>query len=124
MQKSGLRTAAEILILVGAILSTIIQAILILVTFFIWTIPAIVIIVFAWVNRSQALKGSRGFTICGIVFSAFTDTLGLIGYILLLVDNINNPVPEAEVVSEKEVVSETNAIESNEDDSSYGVFED
>lgn len=86
MEKSALRSTGEILILIGAILSTIIQSFFILITFFIWTLPGAAIIAFAWVNRALALKGSKGFMINGIVFSALTDQVGLIGYILLLID--------------------------------------
>lgn len=86
--KSGLRVAGETLILIGAIIGTIIQALLIFATFFIWTIPAILFIVFLWVTRAKVLdSGSRGWNIFGIVLCAMTDTVGLIGYILLLVDN-------------------------------------
>ncbi len=106
--KSGLRQAGEILILIGAILSTISQAVLILVTFFIWTIPGAVVIVFTWVTRNKVLKsGSRNWTIFGIVLGALTDWIGLAGYICLLIEDIQNENSNYVTVETQKVDNQT-----------------
>ncbi len=89
--KSTLRVAGEILTLVGAILSTIGEAILLI--FFFWTIVPIfwapLVIVFTWVTRNIVLKrDSQGWLIFGIVLTALTDWIGLAGYICLLIDKV------------------------------------
>lgn len=83
----SLKTIGNILIIIGAIMITLLQIIVIWDTYFLWLLPGAIIIIFAWVNRNLALKGYQVFIICGIVFSVFTNILALVGYILLLVNN-------------------------------------
>ncbi len=91
--KSTLRTAAEVLILIGAILSTITSSITLLFTF--WMIIPIIwfgaVITFTWVTRNQVLHhNSRSWIIFGIILSSFTNWVGLAGYICMLIENIQN----------------------------------
>lgn len=91
--KSTLRTTAEILILIGAILSTIYSSFILLATF--WLILPIIwfaaVITFTWVTRHQAIaKDSRAWIIFGIVLSTFGNWVGLAGYICLLIEHIRN----------------------------------
>ena len=66
-QKSELRKAAEIVILVGAILETIGHAIIILFTLGLGGLISGPLLVLLWVARSKAMNGSRGWAIYGIV---------------------------------------------------------
>lgn len=91
--KSTLRTTAEILILIGAILSTITSSLVLLATF--WLVLPIIwfgaVIAFTWVTRYQAItNNSRGWIIFGIVLSSFTNWVGLAGYICMLIENIQD----------------------------------
>ena len=91
-QKSELRKAAEIVILVGAILETIGHAVLILFSLGLFGIVSIPILVLLWVARHQAVnRGSRGWAIYGIIHGALSGWITLVGYILLVVDNNRNP---------------------------------
>ncbi|MEG2788844.1 MAG: hypothetical protein RR942_13615 [Romboutsia sp.] len=97
MEKSGLRQAGEIVTLVGAIIETVGHAMLIIGTFFMWTIPAAIIIPLIWVARGNAKsKDSKGWMIYGIVQGVLCGWISLVGYILLLVDKIQreNKMPE------------------------------
>ncbi len=90
MNKSGLKQAGEIITLVGAILETIMHSVLILLTFGIWIIFAAIFIPLAWISRTKSVKNeSKGWMIYGIVQSVLFNTVGLAGYILLLIDKIN-----------------------------------
>ncbi len=123
--KSTLRIAGEILTLVGAILSTIGQAILLI--FFFWTIVPIfwapLVIVFTWVTRNIVLKrDSQGWLIFGIVLTALTDWIGLAGYICLLIDKVIRDKEQAPVEAqttapvENSQVSDEGAKETDEAD--------
>lgn len=91
-QKSELRKAAEIVILVGAILETIGHAVLILFSLGLFGIISIPVLVLLWVARHKAVnRGSRGWAIYGIVHGALTGWITLVGYILLVVDNNRQP---------------------------------
>ena len=89
MDKSGLKQAGEIITLIGAILETIWHSILILSTG-VWILFAAVFIPLLWISRSKATKyQSKGWMIYGIIQSIISNWVGLVGYILLLVDKIN-----------------------------------
>lgn len=100
MEKSGLRNAAEIVLLIGAILETVGHAILIFCTVFIWTPFAAVIIPLLWVARSKALKGSKGWNIYGIVHGTLTGWVTLAGHIMLLIDNNSKAKVQATQVAQ------------------------
>ncbi|MEG0371473.1 MAG: hypothetical protein RR515_00235 [Clostridium sp.] len=86
MSVSGVRQAGEIVLLIGAILDTITQAVLIFCTFFIWTPFAGALIPLLWVARNKALKGSKSWMIYGIVQGALFGWVTLAGHILMLID--------------------------------------
>ena len=101
MNKSGVKQAGEIITLVGAILETIAHSTLIFLTVGIWVVFAAIFIPLSWVSRTNSVKKeSKGWMIYGIVQSAFFNTVGLVGYILLLVDKINSDKKEKEVKEE------------------------
>lgn len=91
--KTTLRTSAEVLILIGAILSTILNSIYLIATF-IFIIPIFwfaLLITFTWVTRHQVLSNdSRNWIIFGIIISTFSNWVGLAGYICMLIENIQN----------------------------------
>ncbi|MFV0247248.1 MAG: hypothetical protein ACK5HS_04910 [Mycoplasmatales bacterium] len=89
--KTGLQQAGEILTLIGAILTTVGWSILMLITLFLLSLPAILIIVFLWVTRTMVVKKkSKGWNIFGIVFTVIVfDWISLAGYICLLIDYVN-----------------------------------
>lgn len=89
-QKSGLRKAAEIVTLVGAILETIIYAFVILFTFGFGAIVVGPILILLWVARAQAMKGSQGWAIYGIIHGFFTGWVTMAGHILFVIDNSQN----------------------------------
>lgn len=95
--KSGLREAGEIVLLVGAILDTVTQGVLVVCTFFIWTPIAAVIIPLLWVARKKALNGSKGWIIYGIVHGALTGWVTLAGHIIMLVDYNKREREEANI---------------------------
>jgi len=100
MNKSGLKQAGEIITLIGAILETIMHSVLILPTVGIWILFAAIFIPLAWISRTKSVKNeSKGWIIYGIVQSAFFNTVGLVGYILLLIDKVNSD-KKAEVKEE------------------------
>ena len=87
---SGIRSAANVLTLIGAILQTIIWAFIIIVTVGIGSIVAIPLIILAWVTYNKTKNFIKGWNIYGIVQSiCFCDMVGLSGYILALVDLSN-----------------------------------
>ncbi|MEG1415245.1 MAG: hypothetical protein RSA01_00225 [Clostridium sp.] len=86
MNKSGVRQAGEVTLLVGAILDTISQAAIILFSFLIWAPIGGALIALLWVARDKALKGSKGWMIYGIVQGALTGWVTMAGHILMLVD--------------------------------------
>lgn len=87
-QKSELRKAAEVVILVGAILDTIAHAFIILFTFGLGAIISGPILLLLWTARKKAVKeGNTGWAIYGIIHGAFSGWITLIGYILLVIDN-------------------------------------
>ena len=91
MNKSNLKQAGEIVTLVGAILETIMHSVLIILTFGVWLIFAAIFIPLVWISRTKSVKKeSKGWMIYGIVQSVlFINWVGLVGYILLLIDKIN-----------------------------------
>lgn len=95
MNKSGLKQAGEIITLVGAILETILHSTLILATVGIWILFAAIFIPLTWISRTNSVKkDSKGWMIYGIVQSVFFNPVGLVGYILLLIDKVNSDKKE------------------------------
>ncbi|MEF9951570.1 MAG: hypothetical protein RR840_07255 [Clostridium sp.] len=90
MNKSGVRQAGEITLLVGAILDTITQGVLILCSLFIWAPFGGALIALLWVSRHQAMKGKKGWMIYGIVQGALSGWVTMAGHILMLVDYNQN----------------------------------
>lgn len=90
MKKSGLKQAGEIITLIGAILETIFHALLLIYSEGVWLIFAAVFIPLLWISRNNAVGNqSKGWMIYGIIQSVFFNWVGLVGYILLLIDKVN-----------------------------------
>ena len=90
MNKSGLKQAGEIITLIGAIIETIMHSVLIFITVGVWIPLAAIFITLAWVSRTKSVKNkSKGWMIYGIIQSVCFNTVGLVGYILLLIDKFN-----------------------------------
>ena len=97
MNKSGLKQAGEIITLIGAILETIMHSTLIFFAIGIWIPFAAIFIPLAWISRTKSIKyESKGWMIYGIVQSVIFNTVGLVGYILLLIDKFNSDKKEEE----------------------------
>lgn len=90
MNKSGLKQAGEIITLIGAIIETIMHTLLIFITFGVWIPFAAIFITLSWISRIKSVENtSKGWMIYGIIQSVCFNTVGLIGYILLLIDKVN-----------------------------------
>ena len=87
-QKSGLRKVSEVIILVGAIFETIIHAMFTLLSFGLYGIVSIPVLILTWVTRHQAVnRRSRGWAIYGIIHGVSGGWFTSLGYILLVIDN-------------------------------------
>lgn len=98
-----LRKAGEILVWAGALFTTLTLIVIIMlfrglmfsaassILIFFATIYAVVILTFTWLTPLQAInRNSFGWTIVGIIISFGSSLFSLIGYIFLLICNIQD----------------------------------
>lgn len=91
-EMKNFRNTGEALILVGALLNTILQVLLVICTFGLWLIPAAIIIPLIWVSRAKVVGGkySLGWNVTGFILAIGVDVFGAIGHLLVLIAQVND----------------------------------